>query len=66
MGLLAWFRKRRAKTATAKREPQSKPFRCGTPHLQSGGMVFLYTGNVVEIIRGAHKPPTAGADKQVP
>lgn len=37
-------------------DPNERLFRCGTPHLQSGGIVLLHTGNVVEILRGYPAP----------
>lgn len=31
---------------------RAEPFRCGTPYLQSGGIVLVSTDNVVTILRG--------------
>jgi hypothetical protein len=37
----------------------ARPLRCATPHLQSGGIVLLYTGNLVEIWRDS--PPISAS-----
>jgi hypothetical protein len=36
----------------AQQRIDARAFRCGTPHLQSGGIVLLHTDNLVEILRG--------------
>jgi hypothetical protein len=50
MKLFGWFKKRPAKVQPPMADRE--PFRCGTPHLQMGGIILAQTGNVVEIIRG--------------
>ena len=54
MNLFGWFKKRPAEAG----EPRSRMV-CGTPYLDSGGILLLQTGNVVEIIRGTPQPPQA-------
>lgn len=29
---------------------KSRPFVCGTPHLQNGGRLIIQTGNIIEIV----------------
>jgi hypothetical protein len=52
MTWLTWFKKR------PKPAPEPRPLmRCGTPYLQSGGIVIAHTGNLAEIIRGDSPKP---------
>jgi hypothetical protein len=41
---------RRSRNRKIEQSIDSKPFRCGTPHLQNGGTLICQTGDIIEIV----------------